>query len=70
MRGQKSLLISILSEVKRSGYDGLTPAGVVLTGGVAQLPGLSDLSTARMRWPVRIGQPNGAVALDFRSDQS
>ena len=55
----------ILSEVKRSGYDGLTPAGVVLTGGVAQLPGLSDLSAARMRWPVRIGQPNGAVASTF-----
>ena len=55
----------ILSEVKRSGYDGLTPAGVVLTGGVAQLPGLSELSAARMRWPVRVGQPNGAVASTF-----
>jgi cell division protein FtsA len=55
----------ILSEVKRSGYDGLTPAGVVLTGGVAQLPGLSELSAARMRWPVRIGQPNGAVTSTF-----
>jgi cell division protein FtsA len=55
----------ILSEVKRSGYDGLTPAGVVLTGGVAQLPGLGDLSAARMRWPVRIGQPNGAVQSTF-----
>jgi cell division protein FtsA len=55
----------IFSEVKRSGYDGLTPAGVVLTGGVAQLPGLSELSAARMRWPVRVGQPNGAVASTF-----
>jgi cell division protein FtsA len=55
----------IFSEVKRSGYDGLTPAGVVLTGGVAQLPGLSELSAARMRWPVRVGQPDGAVASTF-----
>ena len=55
----------ILSEVKRSGYDGLTPAGVVLTGGVAQLPGLGELSAARMQWPVRIGQPNGAVQSTF-----
>ena len=36
----------IFSEVKRSGYDGLTPAGIVLTGGVAQLPGLGELSAA------------------------
>lgn len=51
----------IISEVKRSGYDGLTSAGVVLTGGVAQLPGLGELSAHRMRWPVRIGQPNGNI---------
>jgi cell division protein FtsA len=55
----------ILSEVKRSGYDGLTPAGVVLTGGVAQLPGLGDLGAARMQWPVRVGRPQGAVNSTF-----
>lgn len=55
----------ILSEVKRSGYDGLTPAGIVMTGGVAQLQGLGELSATRMRWPVRIGQPNGAVQSTF-----
>ncbi len=51
----------VISEVKRSGYDGLTSAGVVLTGGVAQLPGLGEMSTNRMRWPVRIGQPIASV---------
>ena len=55
----------IISEVKRSGYDGLTSAGVVLTGGVAQLPGLGELSTHRMNWPVRIGQPNGTIGSAF-----
>lgn len=55
----------IISEVKRSGYDGLTSAGVVLTGGVAQLPGLGELSMHRMNWPVRIGQPDGAVGSAF-----
>lgn len=55
----------IISEVKRSGYDGLTSAGIVLTGGVAQLPGLGELSAYRMNWPVRIGQPNGAVGSAF-----
>jgi cell division protein FtsA len=38
---------------------------VVLTGGVAQLPGLGELSAHRMRWPVRIGQPNGTIASAF-----
>ncbi len=61
----EELADQLISEVKRSGYDGLTSAGVVLTGGVAQLPGLGDLSTSRMRWPVRIGQPNGAVGSAF-----
>jgi cell division protein FtsA len=55
----------VISEVKRSGYDGLTSAGIVLTGGVAQLPGLGELSTNRMRWPVRIGRPNGQVGSAF-----
>jgi cell division protein FtsA len=55
----------IISEVKRSGYDGLTSAGIVLTGGVAQLPGLGELSAHRMRWPVRIGQPSGGIASAF-----
>jgi len=48
----------IFREVKRSGYDGLLPAGVVLTGGVAQLAGLAELSRDRLEWPVRIGRPN------------
>jgi cell division protein FtsA len=49
----------LLLEVKRSGYDDLLPAGVVLTGGVAQLNGLIDLSENRLQWPVRIGRPAG-----------
>jgi cell division protein FtsA len=49
----------ILREVKLSGYDGLLPAGIVLTGGVAQLTGFSELSHDRLLWPVRTGKPNG-----------
>lgn len=49
----------IMREVKRSGYDGLLPAGVVLTGGVAQLAGFADLSRDELAWPVRIGRPMG-----------
>jgi len=45
--------------IKASGYDGLLPAGVVLTGGSAQLAGFRDLARERLQVPVRIGHvPN------------
>jgi len=50
-------------EIKRSGYDGLLPAGVVLCGGVAMLPGVRELSREVLGLPVRIGQPQGLVGL-------
>jgi cell division protein FtsA len=34
----------VLKEIKRSGYDGLLPAGIVLCGGTAQLPGIRELA--------------------------
>ncbi len=49
----------IMREVKRSGYDGLLPAGIVLTGGVAQLAGFAELSRQQLQWPVRVGRPQG-----------
>ncbi|NOZ28762.1 MAG: cell division protein FtsA [Chloroflexi bacterium] len=55
----EEILELILREVKRSGYDGLLPAGVVLTGGAAQTMGLRDLSRDVLQLPVRIGVPNG-----------
>ncbi len=53
----------VLREVKRSGYDGLVPAGLVLTGGTAQLPGLRDLAREMTHLPVRIGVPTGVRGL-------
>jgi len=47
----------VLQEVKRSGYDGLLPAGVVLTGGTALLPGIRQVASGVMRMPVRVAQP-------------
>ncbi len=55
----EELIDLITDDIKRSGYDGLLPAGVVLTGGVAGLSGLHELARARLSWPVRIGLPNG-----------
>jgi cell division protein FtsA len=53
----------ILQEIKRSGYDGLLPAGVVLTGGTAQLRGLRELGRQVLGLPVRIGTPQNLQGL-------
>lgn len=53
----------ILKEVKRSGYDGLLPAGLVLCGGTASLPGIRELARDVMDLPVRIGDPQNLTGL-------
>jgi cell division protein FtsA len=53
----------ILREIKRSGYDGLLPAGAVLCGGSAQLPGIAELGKKVLGMPVRIGQPRDLIGL-------
>ncbi|MEM7347023.1 MAG: cell division protein FtsA [Chloroflexota bacterium] len=53
----------ILQEIKRSGYDGLLPAGLVLCGGTAGLPGLRDLARDVMGLPVRVGEPQNLRGL-------
>jgi cell division protein FtsA len=50
-------------EIKRSGYDGLLPAGVVLCGGTSLLPGIQELGRDVMGLPVRIGTPRELVGL-------
>jgi cell division protein FtsA len=47
----------ILTEVKRSGYDNLLPAGVVLCGGTAELSGMKTFAREIMQMPVRVGLP-------------
>ncbi|MBL8063208.1 MAG: cell division protein FtsA [Anaerolineales bacterium] len=53
----------ILQEIKRSGYDGLLPAGVVLTGGTSALPGISGVASEILSMPVRTGQPQDLKGL-------
>jgi cell division protein FtsA len=53
----------ILREIKRSGYDGLLPAGVVLCGGASLLAGMDDLGRHILGMPLRIGQPNNLLGL-------
>jgi len=53
----------VLQEIKRSGYDGLLPAGVVLTGGTSLLPGIRRLASEVLGLPVRVAQPENLVGL-------
>jgi cell division protein FtsA len=53
----------VLQEIKRSGYDGLLPAGMVLTGGCSLLPGVRTLANRVLGLPVRIARPENMVGL-------
>jgi cell division protein FtsA len=53
----------IRQEIKRSGYDGLLPAGMVLTGGTSQLPGIRDVAYDVLQIPVRFAQPENMRGL-------
>jgi cell division protein FtsA len=51
-------------EVKRSGYPGLFPAGLVLTGGTAKLNGLVTAAADALGLPARVGTAGGTLAED------
>jgi cell division protein FtsA len=53
----------INQEIKRSGYDGLLPAGMVLTGGTSALPGIRRVASEVLGMPVRTGQPENLLGL-------
>jgi cell division protein FtsA len=59
----REILNMIKLEIQKSGYLGLTPSGVVLTGGGAQTAGVLDIAKQELGMPVRIGLPQGATGL-------
>ncbi|KAB8142047.1 cell division protein FtsA [Chloroflexia bacterium SDU3-3] len=48
----------IYNEIRRSGYEGMLPAGIVLTGGTSLLPRFDELMREMLGVPVRIGVPS------------
>lgn len=59
----EEMLEMILLEVKRAGFDEMLAAGMVFTGGTANLRGMAFLAEQVLRMPVRIGAPRGLVGL-------
>lgn len=53
----------VMREIKRSGYDGLLPAGMVLTGGTSALPGISRFARDMFNFPVRVAEPDNMVGM-------
>jgi cell division protein FtsA len=58
----------VVQEIKRSGYDGLLPAGMVLTGGSSALPGIRSIASQVLGVPVRIAQPENLLGMTDRLD--
>lgn len=46
-------------EIKKSGFGGQTPAGLVLTGGGARTVGIVESAKRTLAMPVRVGYPEG-----------
>jgi cell division protein FtsA len=61
MRLQETLEFA-LDEVTRAGYHQRLPAGVVLTGGGAQAPGIVELAREVFAMPVRVGKTGQRLA--------
>ncbi len=49
----------VTDELEQQAFHGVLPAGVVLTGGTAQLRGIRELAQQAFNAPVRIGPPEG-----------
>ena len=54
----EEMMYPIFDEVQKSGFADLLGAGIVLTGGTAQLPGIDELAEGILGMPVRVGRPN------------
>lgn len=64
LRARATELIELVqTALRHSGYDALIPAGVVLTGGSANLRELNLLTEDMLHAPVRIGVPQGISGL-------
>lgn len=59
----EELLNLVQAELRRSGFEDLIAAGLVLTGGSAKMEGVIDLAEEVFHMPVRLGQPYNVTGL-------
>jgi len=59
----EELLSLVQSELRKSGFEDLIPAGIVLTGGSSKMEGVTDLAEEIFHLPVRIGVPKFVTGL-------
>ncbi len=53
----------ILQEIKRTEYEGLLPAGIVLTGGSSQLRGIAEVAERVLHVPARVATPKNLLGM-------
>lgn len=59
----EELLTLVQAELRRSGFEDLIAAGVVLTGGSSKMEGLVELAEEIFHMPVRVGLPQAVMGL-------
>lgn len=59
----EELLNLVQAELRRSGFEDLIAAGVVLTGGSSKMEGLVELAEEIFHMPVRVGLPQAVMGL-------
>lgn len=60
----RELFELVMAELRRTGFDQLVAAGIVLTGGASKVPGCIELAESIFQMPVRLGLPqyvNGLI---------
>lgn len=57
------LFTLINAEIRRSGFEDLIPAGIVLTGGTSKIEGAIELAEEIFHMPVRLGVPQSVKGL-------
>lgn len=59
----RELFMLVREEIRNAGYQGVLPAGIVLTGGSSQLTDILDLAREVLQMPARIGTPSQLTGL-------
>jgi len=57
------LFTLVQAELRRSGFEDLIAAGIVLTGGTSKMEGVVELAEEIFHMPVRLGAPQGVSGL-------